>query len=104
MNDSLIGASRDVIIDFDPAGGDLITLNAIDANTTNAAGTNDAFTAFIGVNEAFGANAPGTLRAVLTFSGWIIEGNTDNDRAPEFQIGIADATHSIEWSLSLFGA
>ncbi len=100
--DSVLGGGRDVITDFNPLDGERIALNAIDANTTNAAGSNDAFTAFIGVNTPFAANTPGTLRAVWSATGWIVEGNTDNDTAPEFQIAVTDQFHVINWSMDLF--
>jgi Ca2+-binding RTX toxin-like protein len=98
--DSILGAGRDVITDFNPLEGDFITLDAIDANTI-AAG-NNAFTSFIGINVAFAANTPGTLRAIFTPTGWIVEGNTDNDAAAEFQIAVNDSLHTISWNSGLF--
>jgi RTX calcium-binding nonapeptide repeat (4 copies) len=100
--DSVLGAQRDVITDFHMSESDLIAVDAIDANTTNAAGTDDSFNSFIGVNKAFAINTPGTLRAVWTSTGWLVEGNTDNDTAAEFQIAVNDSAHSILWGINLF--
>jgi RTX calcium-binding nonapeptide repeat (4 copies) len=57
LSDSGITAgTRDLIADFEP-GIDQIDLQLIDANKTNAAGTNDAFN-FIGNNAPFTGGHP----------------------------------------------
>lgn len=92
-------ATRDVIVDFNDAEGDQISLHGLDANTTNGTGIDD-FTDFMGVNVAF--NGPGQTRAIRIHDGWLVEGNTDNDAAPEFQIKVLDAGHSIVWGADDF--
>ncbi|HMR29371.1 MAG TPA: calcium-binding protein [Geminicoccaceae bacterium] len=85
-----LGASRDVITNFGDLlfNEDLIDVSTIDANTSNGAGTNDAFSAaFIAAGASF--TAAGQIRisqnpANLTQR--IVEFNTDNDAAVEAQI------------------
>ncbi|MDZ5457145.1 calcium-binding protein [Azohydromonas lata] len=73
-------ATCDVITDF-VAGQDLIDLSALDANTANAAGSNDAFTAVIAATANF--TAPAQLKLV----GGVLYGNTDlNFATSEFAI------------------
>lgn len=73
-------AASDLITDF-VAGQDLIDLSALDANTANAAGTNDAFTAVIAATANF--TAAGQLKLV----GGVLYGNTDaNFAMSEFAI------------------
>lgn len=74
----------DQICDF--ATGDRIDLSAIDANSFNGAGTNDAFS-FIGAAAFTGGGAAGAgqLRAVLAGGVWTVEGDLDGN-------GIADFT------------
>ncbi len=80
--DSGVGrGARDIISDF--ARGDRIDIVSIDAKE-NAA-SDQAFT-FIGT-KAF--NAPGQLRFFQEGSVTVIEGSTDTDTAPEFQIEIS---------------
>lgn len=74
-------AARDTIADF--MLGDRIDLTRIDADTTNAAGTNDAF-AFIG-SAAF--TAAGQLRATDQGGGnWLLEGDVDGDGVADLAI------------------
>ena len=75
---------RDLIADFVGNGklpGDQIDLSAIDANSTKVG--NQAFT-FIG-SAAF--SAPGQLR----YSGGVLQGSTDGDRLPEFEVRFINA-------------
>jgi Ca2+-binding RTX toxin-like protein len=93
LSDSGITAgTRDLIADFEQ-GSDLIDLHLIDANTTNAAGTNDTFT-FIGTNAPF-TGTPGQLRTFWSAFGQIIEGDVNGDKKADFSIEIADPTHAI---------
>lgn len=87
--------TRDTIQDFVVgAGGDRINLSAIDADTTNAANTNDAFT-FIGTNELW-TGVAGELRAVWTATGQIIEGDVNGDKKADFSIFIYDGgSHQV---------
>jgi Ca2+-binding RTX toxin-like protein len=72
----------DRILDF--AAGDRIDLAAIDANTANGDGSNEAFT-FIGSAAFVGSGASaGQLRAVNNDGVWTIEGDTDGDGAADF--------------------
>lgn len=91
-------ATRDLITDFAADGplGDRIELSRIDANTTNAANTNDAFT-FIGTNVNWGGVA-GELRAYWIATGQVIEGDVNGDKIADFSIEIADPTHAITLS------
>jgi serralysin len=93
-------ATRDLIADFEP-GIDKIDLHVIDANTTNAAGTNDAFT-FIGTNVPFTGSA-GQLHAFWDAIGsQIVEGDVNGDAKADFSIEIADPTHAITLSNASF--
>lgn len=74
-------ATRDTITDF-ARGVDRIDLSPIDANTSNRAGTNDAFTVFIGRFVEF--SRPGQLK----FVNGVLYGNTDSDRAAEISIQV----------------
>jgi Ca2+-binding RTX toxin-like protein len=96
QDSGVTAATRDFIADFQD-GIDFIYLTAIDANTVNGSAVNDDFV-FIGNNVAFAANTPGTLRTVWTATGYLIEGNTDNDIAAEFSIEVYDLSHSIVWT------
>jgi serralysin len=71
--------TADVIVDF-TRGQDRIDLSALDADTTNAGGTNDRFHFVRG--PAF--TAPGQLM----FSGGVLYGNTDADAAADFAISL----------------
>jgi hypothetical protein len=68
-------------------------LSAIDANTTNGAGTIDAFT-FIGTTVPF-TGAASQLHAFWSAIGQIIEGDVNGDKIADFSIEIADPTHLI---------
>ena len=88
-------AARDLIADFaGGAGGDLIDLSKIDANSKIAG--NDAFN-FVGTNVAWGGTA-GELRAVWYAIGQVIEGDINGDRVADFSIAIIDVGHTIELS------
>jgi serralysin len=92
-------ATCDLIADFEQ-GSDVIALSAIDANTTNAAGTNDDFT-FIGTNVAF-TGTPGQLHAFWSAIGQIIEGDVNGDAKADLSIEIQDPTHAITLTSSSF--
>jgi hypothetical protein len=92
--------TRDLIADFEQ-GSDIINLSFIDAITTNAAGTNDAFN-FIGTNVPFTVGAAGQLHAFWSAIGQIIEGDVNGDAKPDFSIEIADPTHAITLSNTSF--
>jgi Ca2+-binding RTX toxin-like protein len=93
LSDSgITAATRDLIADFEP-GIDQIDLSLIDANKTNAGGTNDAFT-FIGTNTPFTGTA-GQLHALWSAIGQIIEGDVNGDAKADFSIEIADPTRAI---------
>ena len=77
----LVAANRDVVEDFEQ-GADKISLNIIDANTTNGPG-DDAFN-MIGL-FAFSGTA-GELRFKFTDGSTIIEGDVNGDAKADFQI------------------
>ncbi len=79
INDSRVGALRDVIKDFE-AGLDEINLSKIDANTLLSG--NDAFS-FIGA-DLFDA-----LAGQLRYSNGIVQGDVDGDGVADFEIKIA---------------
>jgi Ca2+-binding RTX toxin-like protein len=91
----ITAATRDVIWDFtsDGLNGDVISLSTIDANTTNGAAINDAFS-FIGTNVKF-TGAAGQLRAYWSANGQIIEGDVNGDAKADFSIEIVDPNHLI---------
>jgi len=72
-----VGAGRDVILDF--AAGDLIVLEAIDANTVNGAGDDD----FTSIGASF-TGVAGQLRYV----GGILAGDTNGNAIADFEIRI----------------
>jgi Ca2+-binding RTX toxin-like protein len=88
----ITAGTRDLIADFEP-GIDKIDLLNIDANTTNAAGTSDAFT-FIGPNTPF-TGVPGQLHAFFSAIGQLVEGDVNGDAKPDFSIQIKDPTYAI---------
>jgi len=95
LSDSPI-TGRDLVADFEQ-GIDHFDLSLIDANTTNGAGTNDAFT-FIGTNEPFVAGAAGQLHAFWSAIGQIIEGDVNGDAKADFSIELTDPLHAITLS------
>jgi hypothetical protein len=96
--------TRDLIADFEQGGSifpsDKIDLSAIDAVTTNAAGTNDGFT-FIGTNTPF-TGTPGQLRAFWNVIGQVVEGDVNGDKVADFSIQLTDPGHAIALSSSDF--
>ena len=93
LSDSgVTAATRDLIADFEP-GVDKIDLFNIDANRTNGAATNDAFT-FIGTKVPFTGSA-GQLHAFWSAIGQIVEGDVNGDAKADFSIEIKDPTHAI---------
>jgi Ca2+-binding RTX toxin-like protein len=96
LSDSgITAATRDVIADFQD-GLDIIDLSLMDANKTNAAGTNDAFN-FIGTNAPF-TGVPGQLHAYWTAIGQIVEGDINGDAKADFSFEIKEPTHAITLS------
>lgn len=82
VTDSLPGGiARDAIRDFE-VGIDVISLTAIDADSTNA-DPNDAFT-FIGT-AAFGGT-PGELRYFNTAANTVVRADVDGDGVADFEI------------------
>ncbi|MEA5624009.1 calcium-binding protein [Nostoc sp. UHCC 0251] len=84
VSDSPAGSSRDTIAGFDGNGnltGDQIDLSAIDANP------------FLAGNQAFTYIGSGVFSRVgqVRYSGGILEGNTNFNFAPEFEIQLAGA-------------
>ncbi|MCC7425491.1 MAG: hypothetical protein IT557_01170 [Alphaproteobacteria bacterium] len=77
-------ADRDVIYDFDAAGGDRIDLSAIDADATVAG--DQAFT-FIGTDPLGGA---GQLRYQVSGAHILVFASTDEDADAEFSIRLAN--------------
>jgi Ca2+-binding RTX toxin-like protein len=95
----ITAGTRDLIADFEP-GIDKIDLLNIDANTTNAAGTSDAFT-FIGNNVPFTGSA-GQLHAFYSAIGQLVEGDVNGDAKPDFSIQIKDPTYAITLTSASF--
>jgi hypothetical protein len=91
-------SARDIITDFQQ-GIDVISLAAIDANTTNGSGDN-SFN-FIGTNKAF-TGAAGQLRAYWSADGLVIEGDVNGDRKADFAIEVVDPNHNIALTSSDF--
>ena len=90
--ESVVGASRDRITDFDAGTSgtsvDRIDLRPIDART-NVAG-NQAFT-FIGTSVFSGIS--GQLRIALSGSTTIVSGDVNGDSVADFQIGLLNFTN-----------
>lgn len=88
LGDSRPGsATRDLILDFNPAEGDRIDLSLIDAKPKVAG--NQAFT-WIGWNKVL--KQPGQLTASQSGSHIIVKANTDTDRTPELEIQLSNRT------------
>jgi len=83
VQESAVGANRDLIVDFSHAQHDKIDLHAIDANTNVA---NDQAFHFIGA-KGFHAIA-GELR----YAGHILQGDVDGNGAADFQIHVNAAS------------
>ncbi|MGQ0485482.1 MAG: hypothetical protein ACT4SY_09050 [Hyphomicrobiales bacterium] len=92
QTESVIGNSRDRIVDFNAGSPDTtvdrIDLRPIDART-NVAG-NQAFT-FIGTNAFSGVS--GQLRISLSGSTTIVSGDVNGDAVADFQIGLLNFTN-----------
>ncbi|QNM81693.1 calcium-binding protein [Sphingomonas sabuli] len=84
-------ATCDRITDFSHAESDQIRLNAIDANSANGAGTNDAFT-FIGTS-AFHQIA-GELRYQVINGNTYVYGDTDGNGVADIMIRL-DGSHAL---------
>jgi serralysin len=84
LSDSKANSTRDVIVDFNRAEGDVIDLRSLDADTTHSG--NQAFD-FIG-SHGFSGQA-GELRFA---SNGILSADVDGDGRADFQIKIADFT------------
>jgi hypothetical protein len=95
LSDSgITAATRDVITDFQQ-GVNKISLFIIDADKTNPAGTDDAFT-FVGTNIPTGfSNNPGELHAYWTATGQIVEGDVNGHDKADFSIELQDPLHAI---------
>lgn len=87
-SDPLVSYGVDTITDFEP-NIDKIDLLGVDANETNAQGTNDAFM-FIG-NEEFSGQA-GELRYHFDGEKTIIEGDVDGDAKADLVIYLTGMT------------
>lgn len=74
---------------------DLISFQAIDANTKNGSATNDAFV-YIGANVSF-TGVAGQLRSYWTESGHILEGDVNGDGKADVAVEVSDPTHAIDW-------
>ncbi|QNM81853.1 calcium-binding protein [Sphingomonas sabuli] len=83
--------TSDRIVDFSRSEGDQIRLNAIDANATNGAASNDAF-AFIGTGAFTGA--AGQLRYQVVSGNTYISGDVDGDGTADFVIRV-DGAHAF---------
>lgn len=83
LSDSRAGETRrDVVKDFQP-GLDFFHLRGVDANSTVSG---DQAFKFIGLNASF--TGAGQLRYTIVGNQTIIQGNTDADAAPEFEIAL----------------
>jgi Ca2+-binding RTX toxin-like protein len=80
--------AMDVIADFSRAEGDIVRLHSIDANITNALGTNDAFR-FIG-EQAFSKRA-GELKVDYRNGDAFISGDVNGDGVADFLIRMVGA-------------
>jgi serralysin len=85
LNESLVGAARDVVLDFNRAEGDKIDLATIDANTVLA--KNQAF-AFIEDSDFTGV--AGQLRYAddLVAGGLVVQGDVNGDGVADFEIAV----------------
>ena len=87
LSDSVVGADRDVITDFqhfaNSLNGDKISLSAIDANTIL---DGDQAFHYIGTNAFTGA--AGELHTVVSGTSFILEGNVDLIPSADFQIEV----------------
>jgi Ca2+-binding RTX toxin-like protein len=85
LNESLVGAARDVVLDFNRAESDKIDLATIDANTVLA--KNQAF-AFIEDSDFTGV--AGQLRYAddLVAGGLVVQGDVNGDGVADFEIAV----------------
>ena len=89
--DSGVGAgNRDIIGDF-LDGTDRIDLSGIDANTSNGAAVNDAFS-MIGANAFSGV--AGQLRYVMVGSDTLLQADVNGDSAADFEV-VLTGTHTF---------
>jgi Ca2+-binding RTX toxin-like protein len=91
ISDSGVGAgNRDVITDFVDFT-DRIDFSSMDANTSNGAGVNDAFS-MIGANAFSGV--AGQLRYVLVGSDTLLQADLNGDSAADFEV-VLTGTHTF---------
>jgi Ca2+-binding RTX toxin-like protein len=85
LTDSVVGAGRDLVLDFSRSQGDKIDLLTIDANTLIAG--NQVF-AFFG-DSAFSGIA-GQVRAVVDgiSGGTLVQGDVNGDGVADFEVGL----------------
>jgi Ca2+-binding RTX toxin-like protein len=83
------GAKPDLIGDFSSAEGDKIDLSAIDANgSAEGDGAFRLVTAFDG--------AAGALTVVAKSGNWLVRGDVDGDKVPDFAILVHSASAPVE--------
>lgn len=75
----------DVVVDFSRLEGDVIRLHSIDADITNAAGTNDKFRL---IGEAAFSKSAGELRVDYQAGDAIISGDVNGDGVADFAIRV----------------
>jgi len=85
LSDSTVAASgRDTIVDFSASQGDLIDLDALDADTV---AVGDQAFSFIGATAFSGA--AGELRTATSGSYTLVLGDVDGDQVADFSIAVA---------------
>ncbi len=89
LADSVVGAGRDLVTDFNHAQGDRLDLYSIDANTSLSG--NQKFT-FIG--DASFSGVAGQLRAVVggIAGGTLVQADVNGDSVADLEIGLAGVT------------
>ena len=86
VSDSVVGPHRDIVEDFSHAEGDKIGLALIDANTRVAG--NQAF-GYIGSDTFAHYHAlHHAVYGMVRFSGGIVQGNVNDNLAPDFEIAL----------------
>jgi Ca2+-binding RTX toxin-like protein len=84
---TLAGQTADIVTDFNRADGDLLEFNVIDADVTNSAQINDAFT-FVGVvdvTQGGSFTAPGQIGYFTSATDTFILLNTEVDAGIDYQ-------------------
>jgi Ca2+-binding RTX toxin-like protein len=102
LNESINPASgRDTIRDFDDSNADVLMNDVIDFSGMTSVAGKHWNTVGDGINDAFDG-ATGSVRAVLTSAGWLIQMDADGNKVADMSIYVLDPAQTITWDAANF--